>query len=95
MALMALLDGGKRKDKQLKSNRNVSFSWLFVINAIITILWGFGFFIIPGLPNRTNPRSFWFTEDMAHLTMERLERHNRAEPKKTSWAGVRYRFLSL
>ncbi|KAE8444737.1 hypothetical protein EG329_014297 [Mollisiaceae sp. DMI_Dod_QoI] len=69
--------------------------WLFVINAIITVIWGFlGFFMIPDLPNRPNPRSFWFTKEHARMAMERLERHNRAEPKKMTWAGVRRTFSS-
>ncbi|KAJ5102257.1 hypothetical protein NUU61_004479 [Penicillium alfredii] len=67
--------------------------WLFVINAIITVVWGFaGFFMIPDLPNRPNPRSFWFTKAHAELSMERLARTGRAEPKKMSWAGVRRTF---
>jgi hypothetical protein len=45
--------------------------------------------MIPDLPNKPNPRAFWFTKDMARLSMERLERHNRAEPKKMTWAGVK------
>jgi hypothetical protein len=62
-----------------------------VINAIITIIWGFfGFFMIPDLPNRPNPRSFWFTKEHANMAMERLERYNRAEPKKMTWAGAKY-----
>lgn len=69
--------------------------WLFVINAIITVIWGFfGFFMIPDLPNRPNPRSFWFTKEHAAMAMERLERHNRAEPKKMTWAGVKRTFSS-
>ncbi|KAL3419931.1 major facilitator superfamily transporter [Phlyctema vagabunda] len=69
--------------------------WLFVINAIITVVWGFlGFFMIPDLPNKPNPRAFWFTEEHAKLSMERLSRHNRAEPKKMTWAGIRRTFSS-
>jgi hypothetical protein len=64
-----------------------------VINAIITIIWGFfGFFMIPDLPNRPNPRAFWFTKEHASMAMERLEKHNRAEPKKMTWAGAKYVF---
>lgn len=48
--------------------------------------------MIPDLPNRPNPRSFWFTKDMAAMAMERLERHNRAEPKKMTWAGAKRTF---
>lgn len=67
--------------------------WLFVINAIITVIWGFaGFFMIPDLPNKPNPRAFWFRKIHAELSMERLARHGRAEPKKMTWAGVKRTF---
>ncbi|EXJ89829.1 hypothetical protein A1O3_02896 [Capronia epimyces CBS 606.96] len=69
--------------------------WLFVINAIITVVWGFaGFFMIPDLPNKPNPWAIWFTESHAQMAMERLKRHNRAEPKRMSWAGVKRTFSS-
>jgi hypothetical protein len=64
--------------------------WLFVINAIITVVWGLlGFFMIPDLPNKPNPRAFWFSKADAELAVERLLRHNRADSKKMTWAGVR------
>lgn len=67
--------------------------WLFVINAIITIIWGFlGFFMIPDLPNKPNPRAFWFKAVHARLSMDRLIRNGRAEPKKMTWAGVKRTF---
>lgn len=67
--------------------------WLFVINAIITVIWGFlGFFMIPDLPNKPNPRAFWFRKVHAELSMERLIRNGRAEPKKMTWAGVKRTF---
>lgn len=67
--------------------------WLFVINAIITVVWGFaGFFMIPDLPNNPNPRAFWFRKVHAELSMERLARNGRAEPKKMTWAGVKRTF---
>ncbi|KAJ5453626.1 uncharacterized protein N7458_004582, partial [Penicillium daleae] len=67
--------------------------WLFVINAIITVIWGFaGFFMIPDLPNNPNPRAFWFRKVHAELSMERLARNGRAEPKKMTWAGVKRTF---
>lgn len=57
--------------------------WLFVINAVITVVWGFaGFFMIPDLPNKPNPRAVWFRNIHAEVSMERLARHGRAEPKK-------------
>ncbi|XHG06199.1 hypothetical protein AWENTII_009401 [Aspergillus wentii] len=69
--------------------------WLFVINAIITVVWGFaGFFMIPDLPNKPNPRAFWFRKIHAELSMERLARNGRAEPKKMSWAAVQRTFSS-
>jgi sugar phosphate permease len=69
--------------------------WLFIINAIITVVWGFaGFFMIPDLPNNPNPRAWWFRKIDAELSMERLARNGRAEPKKMSWAGVKRTFSS-
>ncbi|KAB8237126.1 hypothetical protein ETB97_010302 [Aspergillus alliaceus] len=67
--------------------------WLFVVNAIITVVWGFlGFFMIPDLPNKPNPRAYWFKKVHAELSMERLARNGRAEPKKMTWAGVKRTF---
>lgn len=67
--------------------------WLFVINAIITVVWGFaGFFMIPDLPNRPNPRAFWFKKVHGELALERLARNGRAEPKQMTWAGVKRTF---
>ncbi|KAJ5756672.1 allantoate permease [Penicillium manginii] len=67
--------------------------WLFVINAIMTVVWGFaGFFMIPDTPNNPNPRAFWFKKAHAELSMERLARNGRAEPEKMTWAGVRRTF---
>jgi len=70
--------------------------WLFVINAVITVVWGvLGFFMIPDLPNRPNPRAFWFRQEHADMAMERLARHGRAEPKRMTFAGVKYVSPSL
>lgn len=67
--------------------------WSFVINSIITVIWGFlGFFMIPDLPNKPNPRAWWFTQSHAQLSMERLARANRAEPKRITWAGIKRTF---
>jgi len=65
-------------------------SWLFVINAIMTVVVGsVGFFMLPDYPNRPNPRAFWFTSDHAKMANERLERHGRAEAKRISWASAK------
>lgn len=65
--------------------------WLFVINAIMTVVAGaLGFVMLPDLPNDPNPRAFWFTKRDARIAMERLDRHGRAEPKKMTWAGAKY-----
>ncbi|KAJ5194657.1 uncharacterized protein N7498_008095 [Penicillium cinerascens] len=67
--------------------------WLFVINAIITVVWGFaGFFMIPDLPNKPNPRAFWFEKNHGEISMERLARNGRAEPKRVTWAGAKRTF---
>jgi len=68
---------------------------LFIINAIITVVWGVaGYFMIPDLPNRPNPRAFWFRKNDGELAMERLARHARAEPRRMSLAGVKRTFSS-
>ena len=68
--------------------------WLFVVNAIITVIWGsLGFFMLPDLPNRPNPRAFWFKKQQdGEIAMERLARHNRAEPRRVTWAGAKRTF---
>lgn len=67
--------------------------WLFIINAIITIIWGFaGFLMIPDLPNKPNPWAFWFNSTHANTAMERLRRCKRAEPKRMTWAGAKRTF---
>lgn len=74
-------------------NGLAGWRWLFVINAIITVIWGFaGFFMLPDLPNRPNPRAFWFKKVDGELSLERLARNGRAEPKKMTWAGVKRTF---
>jgi hypothetical protein len=67
--------------------------WLFVINAIITVVWGFaGFIMLPDLPDRPNPRAFWFKKVHGELALERLARNGRAEPKKMTFAGIKRTF---
>ncbi|KAH6887731.1 putative allantoate permease [Thelonectria olida] len=67
--------------------------WLFVINGIITVVWGsVGLFMMPDYPNDPNPRAFWFRKGDAELSMLRLARNGRMEPKKMTWAGVKRTF---
>ncbi|OJJ45108.1 hypothetical protein ASPZODRAFT_70368 [Penicilliopsis zonata CBS 506.65] len=67
--------------------------WLFVINALITIVWGLaGFFMIPDLPNRPNRLASWFRRSHAELAMDRLARHGRSEPKQMTLTGIRRTF---
>jgi MFS family permease len=73
------------------TNGIAGWRWLFIINAIMTVVVGLlGFFLLPDLPNRVNPRAFWFKTGHAKLAMERLERNGRAEPKRMTWAGAKY-----
>lgn len=77
------------------ANGLAGWRWLFIINGIMTVVVGvLGFFLLPDLPNRVNPRAFWFKKEHAKLAMERLERHGRAEPKKMTWAGAKYVTIS-
>lgn len=67
-----------------------AWRWLFIVNCIITVVWGFfGFFMIPDLPNNPNPWAFWFSKNHGELAMARLQRHHRAEPKKMTWAAAK------
>ncbi|KAI1371362.1 putative allantoate permease [Hypoxylon crocopeplum] len=75
------------------ANGLAGWRWLFIINGVMTVAVGLlGFFLLPDLPNRVNPRAFWFKKGHAQLAMERLERHGRAEPKGVTWAGARRTF---
>jgi MFS family permease len=67
--------------------------WLFVVNAIMTVVWGcLGLIMLPDYPNKPNPRAFWFNKKHGEMAIERLVRHNRAEPEPVSWKGVRRTF---
>lgn len=66
---------------------------LFVINAIITVIWGgMGIFMLPDYPNKRNPRAFWYSKNDQELAIERLIRHKRAEPKSVTWASAKRTF---
>jgi len=83
-AIMSTLDG---------HHGLAGWRWLFVINAIITVVWGsLGFMMLPDYPNKPNPRAFWFNRNHGELSMARLVRHNRAEPKPISLAAVKRTF---
>ncbi len=65
--------------------------WLFVINAIMTVVVGFaGFVMLPDYPNQPNPRAFWFKHEHSQMACERLERHGRAGARKITWSGAKY-----
>lgn len=83
-AIMSTLDG---------HHGLAGWRWLFVINAIITVIWGFlGLVMLPDYPNNPNPRAFWFKRNDGELSMARLVRHNRAEPKPVSFDAVKRTF---
>lgn len=68
--------------------------WLFVINAIMTVVVGLlGFFLLPDVPGNINPRAFWFKKEHAKLAMDRLDRYGRTSSKKMTWAGAKYVFF--
>ncbi|KAK6214109.1 hypothetical protein LQW54_004711 [Pestalotiopsis sp. IQ-011] len=67
--------------------------WLFVINAIMTVVVGLlGFFLLPDVPGNINPRAFWFKKEHAKLAMDRLDRYGRTSSKKMTWAGAKRTF---
>lgn len=69
--------------------------WLFVINAIITVCWGFlGVVMLPDYPNKRNPRAFWYTRNDQELAIGRLIKHKRAEPRPVTWASAKRTFSS-
>jgi hypothetical protein len=49
-------------------------------------------FMLPDYPNNPNPRAFWFNRNHQELSMARLVRHNRAEPKPVTWAAIKRTF---
>ncbi|KAJ6445036.1 allantoate permease [Purpureocillium lavendulum] len=69
--------------------------WLFVINAIITVIWGLaGYVMIPDSPYKPNPWAFWFKERHAELSKIRLERTNRVDSKPITWKAALRTFSS-
>ncbi|RSM14452.1 hypothetical protein CDV31_005469 [Fusarium ambrosium] len=69
--------------------------WLFVVNAIITVLQGAaGYFMIPDYPNNPNPRAIWFKRTHAELAMHRLDREGRVDIKPITWAAAKRTFTN-
>ncbi|KAJ6781571.1 hypothetical protein PWT90_01566 [Aphanocladium album] len=67
--------------------------WLFVVNAIITVIWGLaGYVMIPDMPNKPNPWAFWFKKRHSELALGRLTRTNRIDAKPISWSGAKRTF---
>ncbi|KAK7056520.1 hypothetical protein VNI00_003076 [Paramarasmius palmivorus] len=63
--------------------------WMFIINGIMTVTFALlGFVLLPDYPNKPNPWAFWFSKAHAEAAMERLRRHNRAEPHPVTWASA-------
>ncbi|KXT05010.1 hypothetical protein AC578_10272 [Pseudocercospora eumusae] len=85
-AIMSTMDG---------RNGLAGWRWLFIINCIITVIWGFlGIVMLPDYPNKRNPRAFWFSRNDQELAIGRLLRHKRAEPKKVTWESAKRTFSS-
>ena len=69
--------------------------WLFVVNAIITVVWGLaGFFMIPDSPFRPNPRAIWFKEVHAKQAIQRLEREHRIDSVPITWRAAKRVFTT-
>ncbi|KAH6975212.1 major facilitator superfamily domain-containing protein [Ilyonectria sp. MPI-CAGE-AT-0026] len=81
VAILKTLDG---------KNGLEGWRWLFIINSVMTVVLGFfGFVMLPDTPNRPNPwAKWWFTADHARISMDRLDRHGRAEARKITWAAT-------
>ena len=85
-AIMSTLDG---------NSGLAGWRWLFVINAVITVVWGFlGLVMLPDYPNKPNPRAFWFTKKHGEMALARLVRHKRAEPRPVTLASAKRTFSS-
>ncbi|SMR51231.1 unnamed protein product [Zymoseptoria tritici ST99CH_1E4] len=80
--------------KTLDGNLGLAgWRWLFVINSIMTVIWGFaGIWMLPDYPNKTNPRAFWFSSADKDLAVARLLRHKRAEARPVTLASARRTF---
>lgn len=46
--------------------------------------------MIPDMPHKPNPWSFWFKKVHAEFAMSRLKRTDRVDAKPMSWAGAKY-----
>jgi hypothetical protein len=83
-AIMSTLDG---------SSGLVGWRWLFIINCIITVVWGFlGLVMLPDYPNKANPRAFWFNKKHGEMAISRLIRNKRAEPRPVTLASAKRTF---
>ncbi|KAL6360035.1 hypothetical protein LRP88_05733 [Fusarium phalaenopsidis] len=82
--------------KSLEGRHGLSgWRWLFVVNAIITVLQGAaGYFMIPDYPNNLNPREIWFKRTHAELAMHRLDREGRIDIKPITWAAAKRTFTN-
>ena len=64
--------------------------WLFIINCVMTLVIGVaGFFMLPDSPADPNPRAKWFTKEHAALSLERLEKVGRVQPRTINWKSAR------
>ncbi|KAL4794278.1 major facilitator superfamily domain-containing protein [Aspergillus venezuelensis] len=74
-------------------NGLAGWRWLFVINAIITVIWGLaGFFMLPDTPQKPNPWSFWLKKTHTEYALHRLDRENRLSMKPVTWAAAKRTF---
>ncbi|KAL4967003.1 major facilitator superfamily domain-containing protein [Aspergillus stella-maris] len=74
-------------------NGLAGWRWLFVINAIITVIWGLaGFFMLPDTPQKPNPWSFWLKRNHTEYALHRLDRENRVSMKPVTWAAAKRTF---
>ncbi|KJZ72111.1 hypothetical protein HIM_08484 [Hirsutella minnesotensis 3608] len=76
-------------------NGLAGWRWLFVVNAIITVVQGAaGYFMIPDTPEKPNPWALWFRGTHAEYALHRLERENRLHMKPITWAAAKRTFTN-